>query len=569
VNIFRQPEPGLNARLSAARVMPVTRFSGFEFEPSLSPDGRQVAFVWDGDQGNADIYRRSLDSDRPLRLTSSPAHDLSPVWSPDGRSIAFVRASSQEREVLVVPASGGPERLLCESHAYHPLWVKDASIMRNYSGPAWSPDGRYLALTDRTTPGEHDSIYFVSVESGKKTKVTWPGTSVVGDYSPGFSPDGRMLAYARAFSESGLAEIYVQAVGSSNARRLPTGGGAIRGLTWISADRIVFASNRSGPRLLWTVSTRGGNPEALTTVGRNLSQPSASAAGHSLVYVEQQARTNIWHMKIGPDRGSVTAAPLITSSTINDSAQYSPDGSKIVFVSDRSGIPAMWIANADGSTPVQLVSSSGLPVGTPRWSPDGRQIVYDSVKDRVSVIYVIDSTGGAPRLMGDGRRDGMMPSWSRDGRFIYFVSKAADNMMQVWKTAVEGGPPVQITTGGGGESVEAPDGKTLYYLKGEHGIWHTPVSGGPESLVPGLEKVNTSRYFFVTRKGMYFLAAANRPWNIYFYNFTTRKRSVVGTIERTPRFRTPSLSVSTDERWILYAQDDEKGSDLTLLEDIH
>ena len=65
-------------------------------------------------------------------------------------------------------------------------------FMRNYSGPAWSPDGRYLALTDRTTPGEHDSIYFVSVESGKKTKVTWPGTSVVGDYSPGFSPDGRM-----------------------------------------------------------------------------------------------------------------------------------------------------------------------------------------------------------------------------------------------------------------------------------------------------------------------------------------------------------------------------------------
>ena len=114
--------------------------------------------------------------------------------------------------------------------------------------------------------------------------------------------------------------------------------------------------------------------------------------------------------------------------------------------------------------------------------------------------------------------------------------------------------------------MEAPDGKTLYYLKGERGIWQTPVSGGAESPVPGLEKLSTSRYFAVTRKGMYFLAAENRPWNIYFYDFSTKRMSVIGTIERTPRFRTPSLSVSTDEQWLLYAQEDQSGSDLTLLE---
>jgi Tol biopolymer transport system component len=259
---------------------------------------------------------------------------------------------------------------------------------------------------------------------------------------------------------------------------------------------------------------------------------------------------------------------LITSSTTNDSAQYSPDGNKIAFVSDRSGLAEIWIANADGSSPVQLTSSSGLPVGTPRWAPNGHQIVYDSIKDRVSVIYIIDSTGGTPRLLGDGRRDSMMPSWSRDGQFIYFVSKGAGDLMQVWKMPVEGGPAVQITTLGGGESVEAPDGKTLYYLKGERGVWQVPASGGMESLVPGLEKIGTSRYFAVTKRGMYFLAAENRPFNIYFYEFATRRMSLVGTIHRTPRFRTPSLSVSPDERWLIYAQEDQSGSDLTLLENV-
>ena len=341
VNSFRQPQPNLNARLSAARVVPVTRFAGFEFEPNLSSDGRQVAFAWDGDQGNTDIYVRSLDSTKPLRLTSDPAHDLSPVWSPDGRSIAFVRASPDKREVFIVPASGGPERLVCESRAYNPIWVKDASSMRKSSSrPAWSPDGRYLALTDRSTPDERDSIYLVSVESGEKRKVTSPGKSDVGDYSPAFSPDGRMLAYARVFSDSGLSEIHTQAIGNSSVRRLPTGGGVIRGVTWISADRIVFASNRSGPTLLWSISTRGGNPEPLTTIGKNLSQPSASANGRSLVYVEQFSRANVWRMPIRPGG---TAAPLITSSTVNDSAQYSPDGSKIVFVSDRSATQEIWV----------------------------------------------------------------------------------------------------------------------------------------------------------------------------------------------------------------------------------
>jgi hypothetical protein len=94
------------------------------------------------------------------------------------------------------------------------------------------------------------------------------------------------------------------------------------------------------------------------------------------------------------------------------------------------------------------------------------------------------------------------------------------------------------------------------------------VSGGTETSVPGLERVYTSRHFFVSPTGIYFLVSENPPWTIHFYHFATYQISTVATIQRTPEFRTPSLSVSPDERWLLYTQLDQAGEDLIALKNV-
>src|ERR1022692_3490960 len=96
--------------------VPLTSYAGDEEDASLSPDGTQVAFAWDGEkQIKSDIYVKQIGVEPPFRLTSDPATNYSPAWSPDGGFIAFLRELSHDQtDIVIVPQRGGPERILSE-----------------------------------------------------------------------------------------------------------------------------------------------------------------------------------------------------------------------------------------------------------------------------------------------------------------------------------------------------------------------------------------------------------------------------------------------------------------------
>jgi eukaryotic-like serine/threonine-protein kinase len=257
--------------------------------------------------------------------------------------------------------------------------------------------------------------------------------------------------------------------------------------------------------------------------------------------------------------------PLIVSSLTDGNPQFSPDGNKIAFSSDRSGdAMEIWLARADGSGLVQMTNRLGQHQGTPRWSPDGRWIAFDSEgQDGHWDIYVIDASGGRPRRITFGPSDQHVPSWSRDGKWIYFRSDRTGRT-EIWRVPFAGGPPERVTANGGSMVFESADGKTLFYTKaGSSPLFARLVSGGPEQQM--LPWVFNSA-FAPVEDGIYFIGRKgdDLKYPLEFFQFSSNTSSLLTKIDGLVFI---GLSVSPDRKTILFSKSEHNGANLFLIED--
>jgi Tol biopolymer transport system component len=275
----------------------------------------------------------------------------------------------------------------------------------------------------------------------------------------------------------------------------------------------------------------------------------------------------------GPSARDVTRARssnrLFIFSTQDDvDPQFSPDGRRIVFVSERSGHDEIWVCNSDGLSPLQLTSFQGPTVTTPRWSPDGRRIAFDSdAKGGSFDIWVIGADGGKPVRMTTHPANDGNPSWSHDGRWIYFDS-ARTGEQQVWKMPADGGEAIQLTWDGGWAPLESPDGKFLYYTKylWDTSLWRVPVDGGQSAKV--LEGLSAYVNLAIVDTGIYFLP--HSLTSIQFLDLQTNQIRRIASFERPVGMGGlgGGLAISPDGQWILYTNTraDQGGAELRLVE---
>ncbi len=193
---------------------------------------------------------------------------------------------------------------------------------------------------------------------------------------------------------------------------------------------------------------------------------------------------DVWAIRVGA-AGSLDPVKFLSSTRYDDSAYYSPDGTKITFTSARTGTSGIWLSDADGSNlePVFL-HPQGAFSGSGQFSPDGRHIAFDSYADDNGDIFIISAEGGKPFRLTTHPADDYVPSWSGDGKWVYFGS-ARTGRFEIWKAPAGGGGAVQVTTNGGHFALEDPAGEFLYYVKGvndfETPLWKVPAARGEES----------------------------------------------------------------------------------------
>jgi Tol biopolymer transport system component/DNA-binding winged helix-turn-helix (wHTH) protein len=564
--VRQAPAPG-----PASLPVPLTTYPGSEWSAAFSPDGRQVAFAWNGvREDNYDIYLKTNGSDSPTRLTTDPASDLSPAWSPDGHRIAFLRDLGRGRvAVMMVPAAGGPEVKIAET---------SAPLFPYYRNLAFSPDGNWLITADlgADAPGREArpaGLFLYSVENGSRRPLTLPPAGYYADTNPALAPDGRSLAFLRG-PEFLSEDLYVLPLdrnysASGEPRRLTSWNRFTLNPAWTADGRgIIVAAGERDNTHLWRVPVSGRGRASIVASAGDGAMLAAFASDGRLAFTRARRHISIWTLDLAASRktGSWLSRWPASSSGIDANPRFSPDGRRVAFVSNRTGTYQIWIANTDGSGAFQLTSITASLVGCPSWSPDGSTILFDGSKDGHFEGYAISAAGGTPRrLMGSSGQDGVA-SFSRDGQWIYFTSNRTGEF-QIWRMPAQGGEAVQWTRRGGRVARESVDGRHLYFAKplpDGYSLWRMPAAGGEETQV--LKSV-LAFSFDVTKSGIYYV---DRPGldglsPMYFYSFAAGRSTQLAAASLQGA---NGISVSSDGLTLIRSQTTEAGADLMVMENI-
>lgn len=541
-------------------VLPFATEAGRQFNPAISPDGKKVAFVWDGGKSNFDIYIKQVKSGALKRVTDDKSPDLHPAWSPDGRQLAYLRRSASASDLMLLDVEGGRPHKVASISSLAEGWVSE-SLYSGCQSPTWSPDGKSMVLTQNLYGKQGYGLVYVPVNSGPIERITTPASGDEDCY-PRFSPDGQTLAFIRYISH-GRSDIYTLTKESKQVKQLTFDHRNVRGLSWTAdGKRIIFASNRQGSYEIQMIGREGGRSQSLPSNTASASEPVVSPDGHWLAFVESAENWNIWRARL--DAAGMVRSPerFIASSGKNHTPSISPDGSTIAFVSDRSGNPEIWISDSDGKQARQLTQFGGPWLGTIRWSPDSSKIVFDARPKGHSAIFTLPVSGGTPRVIEEGPFEVRRPAWSRDGKSIYFDIHRVGKS-QIYKLALEDGSSRPIAPSDSLDPTESIDGRLLFFISSLRQLWRSGSDGSNAEVIPGV-RPNPELDWAVVTDGIYFASDADAATTINFFRFVDHKVIRAGLLPQALSPGTPSLVISSDRKWLLYVTTDYIKSDIKL-----
>jgi Tol biopolymer transport system component len=545
---------------------PITSEPGDEYNPAFSPDGTRIVFAWrPEDEKVLNLFEQQLSDGSRRRLFSSPVPTYGASWSPDGRWIAYVQVDGQGAAMSVIPAAGGPPRRIVQMRRipYHATRALD-----------WSFDSEWIAYADLDPASGRKCLYGVSVRTGEARKLAEP-EGVVDLDEPIFSPDGKMLAFTQG--RDGVSRVAILRLASD---LIPQGHSwAIRLSGFETATcyspmwrpngkEIMFLSNKGGAmEHLWTVGVPESEkdtrvPRIVGSLGQGVFTPSTSRRGDNLIFTRRSQDKNIWRIDLSRG-GQGQVVRLISSTQQEFFPQYSPDGRRVAFESDRSGFPEIWISDADGRNPAAITDFRGPITGSPAWSPDGREIAFDTRASGTPQVYVVASEPGAkPRRITSGEGDNVLPAWSPDGKFIYFSSNRKGDF-QVLRVPSKGGTEDQVTKGAAFAPQVSLDGRFLYYMATRSTnsiIRRLDLNNGQEETV--IDRA-LDRSFFATPTGVFYLEGVGANLQaIRLWNAGTKTDSVLAHAKGR---HAGGLTVSRDNRFALIVMDDSGGADLMLV----
>jgi Tol biopolymer transport system component/tRNA A-37 threonylcarbamoyl transferase component Bud32 len=460
----------------AMRFSTVTNFKGVEAQPSLSPDGRSVAFVSDRG-GRFDIWIGLVAGGSIVRITDDGNLKARPQWSPDGTKIAYARLNDAGLwDIWMVPSLGGTPR----------------RILSNAADPAWSPDGRSLAyvnLADRSI-----SVCDAAGGGARALSKSEPPFQLG---QPAFSHNGLQLAFVRKLGGP-YGELEVEDIASGKIRQLTSDEALVLSPVWSPNDRFIyFASSRGGAVNIWKIAAQGGQPEQITAGQGDDAELDISRDGKSIVFSSYRVNVNLAEMSVdAPSSGRAGVRWLTTDSARGEMAPaYSPDGRRIAYFTNRIGAEkeGIWVMDTDGSNPVQLIGEDERVNIFPRWAPDSQRLFYASRVPMVTGAVVEIRHAGLsdprPQKLDIALRGDVWGDVGPDGRIVF---RNAKGQIQVSDPKTGQTRTPSEIQGAYSPLWWSPDGRYIAYVKpSQHandeqaGLWLYSFAGPPRQLFRG------------------------------------------------------------------------------------
>src|SRR5580704_11985350 len=543
---------------TAWTVTQFTSFPGLEESPALSPDGSRIAFTWNGNgESNAqngpgfDLYVKGLVGEATLRLTNHQSQWLSAAWSPDGTRIAFMRLAGPDTGLYVVPALGGAENKIRSTHTPYAL---AAPI-------SWSPDGKTIAYSDRLPDEVGDRMFVTSIDGESRLFFHDPACKHEGHLT--FSHDGKNVAWLCVKRLDVLDLMVGDSLGK--ARRLVAEvSKRVSKIGWNASDtHLLITQADPVASELYDLNLKNGaitkRPEAGTSVFSLTLNPKTGA----IAWTAYRDQVNLWRKDLTNQDSPLE--PILASSRCDNMASSSPDGKHIVFDSNRSGVWSVWLADADGSNLSRL--SQGGSAGYPRWSPDSRHLAYHQVEGDLQSVYVVDINERASTKLLTRLDNTAWPFWSADGKFIYFQDFSSFRQ-RYYRCSIDCNKnEVLVRDGAKSFNIRAaPDGEHWYYVRGDDPprVYRESMKAGQidgdSQPVEGLPVLAEPFLWVPGRNGIYFVAA-NKPKTVSYFDFITGN---VRDLFTTDKPVTDGMSVSSDEKLLIVAQQGEKHSEIML-----
>ncbi|HEX2167067.1 MAG TPA: S41 family peptidase, partial [Longimicrobiales bacterium] len=454
------------------------------YEPGMSPDGSQIAFVSGGD-----IWTVASTGGAARLLVAHSAHESRPLYSPDGSLLAFNSNRNGGDDVFLMDLATGDVRRLTHDSGSEDLtgwsgdseWVYFTSSGEDVSGMSdvfrvSASGGTPMAVAaDRyeteffAAPSPHDRGVIAIATRGRMAQGQW--------WRNGHSHiDEAEIWTVRAATSSGATPTYAKvSVGGKNLWPMWGAGGAT----------IHFMSDRSGAENLWTVAPNGGQASQLTSFddGRVL-WPSISADGRTIAFerdfaiwtvdVDSRAVRELDIRLVGAIEGP-TAEVQQEDDGWSDIA-VSPDEKKWAFTAGGD----VWATTMDGDIPATRVTRTAAEESEIMWTPDSREIVYTSWRSGTPKVYAYDFATRTERQLTTGNgRDGLA-GFSPDGRYLAYA-RMEDEQRELRVLEWESGADRRLVLGVAGGATWSPDSRWLAYVVSTdefRNVMVVPVTGG-------------------------------------------------------------------------------------------